>query len=489
MLGQSASAPFVLHVGVAALFFDIVRYEIEHRAPTMASRATFFSWVALLLYLTAEGTGKLWAQQLLIEQPQIYYYTMIAFLLIILDGENGVRRDVLLYAGLAAMGGYLLKAATLTIVPGLGIVIVVAFLRRSGMVLTVRLRESAVDTVLLLFPVLAAGVLWRAALPEIAQGCMSSPLATLSAGSLERVFALDWEDLLRRFSGAVGTYVIGYKVPVLIAALAGAMLMAWCRRVTALFALGTFFVTYFGALYWYHLVCFGSYYFENLNSIERFTRVALQPFHAAGLLGLTLGALGFLARERVARVFGGTAINSMLIAAGIALAGWQVLQVHRSVIDVSTRAYQSVDFRIAEVRRARDFVGAPYLTGSRPPHIQFISQGTDSDILGYAKYYSLGGSRGQPHQLFSYANQVSWSRTEPANIWQTKTREEDLHRTFLEADLIWPTITDQWVSGILRSLVSAGTCPDRLENALLVKGRDGAFSCRMKSGGKKPIKF
>lgn len=481
MPGQSASAPFVLHVGIAALFFDIVRYETERRVPNMANRATLFAWVVLLLYLAAEGTGKLWARQLLIEQPQIYYYTMIAFLLIVLDGEAGVRRDVLFYVGLAAMGGYLLKAATLTFAPGLGIVILVVFLRRKEILWAPRLRESAVDATCLLLPVLAAIVAWRASMPEIGISCYTSPLSNFSADALARAFALDWIGLLHRYINAVGTFVIGYKTLILLAALVGAMLIVWRRRTIVLLALGAFFFTYFGTLYWYHLTCFPSFYFENLNSIERFTRVALQPFHAVGLLGLTMGTLHLFARERVARYLGGNAFFSALIVSGIVLAGWQAFQVNRSVVDVSTRAYQNVDFRIAEVRRALDFVQENYRTGGRPPRIQFISQGMDSEVMSYAKYYSLGGSHGRPRQIYSFAKQVSWSPTEPTNIWQQKIREEALRREFLEADLIWPTATDPWVSSILLSLVPPGTCPDRLDGSLLIKGTDGTFSCRAKN--------
>ena len=321
LLGQSASAPFVLHVGFAALFFDIVRHETERRVPTMAWHATLLAWVALLLFLAAEGTGKLWVRQLLLEQPQIYYFTAIAFLLFVLDGVAGVRRDILFHIGLAAMGGYLLKEAMVTMVPGLGIVILVIYHRRRESVWSARFKKSAIDGACLLFPVLAALILWRISMPEIGKSCISSPLSNFSASAIAQAFALDWVDLLRRFIGAIVTYIIGYKTLVLFAGLAGAILMVWCRRTTALLVYGAFYFIYFGALYWYHLTCFGSYSFEVLNSIERFTRVALQPLHAGGLLGLTVGALQFLKRERVVRIFGGKVFFFTLIASGIVLAG------------------------------------------------------------------------------------------------------------------------------------------------------------------------
>ena len=150
------------------------------------------------------------------------------------------------------------------------------------------------------------------------------------------------------------------------------------------------------------------------------------------------------------------------------------------MVDVSSRAYQNIDIRIPEVRRALNYVRTAYEVGDKPPHVQFISQGTDADILNYAGYYSLDDRTGQPRQLFSYADQVSWSPTEPMNMWQRKIGEDALRQMFVEADLIWPIITDPWVSGILRSLVPAGTCFDRPEDSLLVKGADGTFSCRAK---------
>ena len=123
---------------------------------------------------------------------------------------------------------------------------------------------------------------------------MSSPFATLTAAALSDAFARDWADLGARFIAATGSYILGYKTPVLIIACVGLYFTCVQKRPAALIALVSFAAIYLVSLYWYHLSCFGEFYFTRLNSIERFTRVVLQPLHALGLLGFTLVALSLV---------------------------------------------------------------------------------------------------------------------------------------------------------------------------------------------------
>ena len=215
---------------------------------------------------------------------------------------------------------------------------------------------------------------------------MSSPFATLTAAALSDAFARDWADLGARFIAATGGYILGYKTPVLIIACVGLYFTCVQKRSAALIALVSFAAIYLVSLYWYHLSCFGDFYFTRLNSIERFTRVVLQPLHALGLLGFTLAVLS-LAQGRIAserRI--PPPVRAAIVATVVALGGLQVQQVSRSLEDITTRKYQSVDPRLAEVRAASMFVKNTFPAKSPPPLVQFISQGTDMDILGYARY-------------------------------------------------------------------------------------------------------
>ena len=118
--GRSAAAGFVLHAGLVAIMFDIVRWEAAERLQLSAAGATAGSWIAVLVFLAAQGTGTLWTYTLLIEQPQIYFYAGTGFLLFALRTDADTPSNTFLYIGLALTGGYLVKTATVALLPAVG---------------------------------------------------------------------------------------------------------------------------------------------------------------------------------------------------------------------------------------------------------------------------------------------------------------------------------------------------------------------------------
>ncbi len=474
-LGQSAAAPFVFHVGLAGLLFDIVRHETASRARMTLATATLLAWGVLLLYLAAEGTGKLWIYTLLIEQPQIYALTASLLFLFLLERSDVPKDRVLLHTGLAVMAGYLLKAAMLTFLPGLGLVLLILFFRGPAQGMGERCRDLVMDGLRLLFPVLAVVLLWRAVAPA-SGSCLSNPTMTFSPEALANIAHLDWRDLLSRYAAAVGHYVIAYKTPILTAAAVGALLSVFGRRRLWLVAFGSFAAVYIGILYWYHLTCFGPFYFENLNSIPRFMRVVIQPFHAVGLVALAIFVFRLLAQEIHARLLSRKPVYVLGFAGCLLLMGWQAVQIHRSVQDVTTRRFQSVDSRIGDVRAAAAFVRDSAQYAKAVPLVQFISQGTDADILGFAKFYAIDGTRGKPRQLFRYGDQISWNPAARTNIWQKVASKDQLRAKFLEADIVWPIVVDPFVSDVLKDIVPAG-CASDFTTQIFVKSENGGFTC------------
>lgn len=479
MPGWSAAAPFVLHIAVVSLFFDIVRHEIRTRVHDGTAGATVLAWGALLVYLAAQGSGALWTHDLLIEQPQIYMIAGCAFLIYVMAAHGTPRRTAVILAGLAVMGGYLLKSAMLTVVPGLLLAVILDAARSGNRPGNHWAKGALADLLWLLLPTLTMMVLWSRIAPA-GEGCLASPLKTLSADSVAAAAAQDWRGLAGRFTAAVLDYSVRYKTPVLIGAALGTGLAMWTGRMRAFVFLAAFALLYLGALYWYHLTCFGPYYFENLNSIERFSRVALQPFHAVGLLALTIGSLSLCTPKFLDTLVTDRRVLGFTVVVCLVLAGWQLREVSRSVNDVTTRAYQSVDRAVTEVRHLADFVRRSYSEKERVPLVQFINQGKDRDILGYAQYYALDAVKGKPRSLFRYAPNVSWSKT-PTNIWQAKSDNDALLRAFGQADIIWPVSLDPWISAFLADLSNGAPCTAPLIDSVLVKGADGTFSCRSKA--------
>ena len=116
-----------------------------------------------------------------------------------------------------------------------------------------------------------------------------------------------------------------------------------------------------------------------------------------------------------------------------------------------------------------------------PPLVQFISQGTDKDILGYARYYAFGVSSGRQSVHYRTAPRVSWSYGAPSNIWQAQVSEKALLRELKSANVIWPIRVDPWLESILRSLASQDAlCENSIVDYVLVRDSNGLFRCLQK---------
>jgi len=473
--GLSAAASLMLHIAVAGLFFDLVRAAMDGRLKGAGRPGEIVAWTAILLYLGAQVTGALWPYTLLIEQPQIYAFAAMAMLLFAIDEAGAPRREIATLFGLTMLLAYLLKTAAVLFAPGAGLALLLVLYRRGNETRAEKIKDLAFAFV----PVLAAMIAWSVLKPA-SESCFSSPGMTLTAEAFERARAYDWGDLFYRFTAGIGAYLASYKWPLSIVAAVGIGAAVITRRYAMPLALGVFVLLYFGALYWFHLTCFGAYNFETLASIERFTRVALQPIQAAGLLALGVVAIRVMPKPLLDDLLGRRFVLGALAAVGTALIIWQSLLLQRNVEDMTTRRYQNVDPRIAEVARAAAFVEGHARYRNAPPLIQFVSQGTDADILGYATYYAIGDGGGEAATVFRTAPTVSWSLGDSANVWQHATGADELQASFREADIIWPVRTEPWLDELLRALAANGDCGEPMTHNILIKDDDGKLVCRAK---------
>jgi hypothetical protein len=328
----------------------------------------------------------------------------------------------------------------------------------------------------LLGPLAFAYVTWGAVNPLVSPSCITSIVETFTDRALASAASYDATDLARRFSSAVWTYATSYKVPVLAASLVGLVLMARRSLILVPLIFAGWITLYVAALYWYHLSCFGDYYFATLNSIQRFVRVVLQPLHALGMVALLVEAARLVPSRALELA---TARRAALLGLGavcLVLAAFQVWQLHRTVVDVSTRRFSTTDTRIAEARLAAEFVERRLANAAAPPLVQFIAQGTDNEILDYAKFYALGPGDGNVRYAYRVANQTSWTARETVNIWQTRADHQTVRALLEKADVIWPIIADPWQWGMLRDILGGEDCPLKQGTFALVR-ESGGYAC------------
>ena len=477
--GLSAAAPFILHVTAIALIYDIAVFQLRQRINMTQSMAMLLSWVFILLFLAAEAMGRLWTYTLLIEQPQIYSYTTVLILIFAAEATGQDRKTLYGAAGTVLASAYLYKVAALIFVPAvLGLSCVLFFDRVKSV--AGRLKGFLLTAGLLAGPLLVTVISWSAAVD--ANNC--SPFS-LSAEQMAEAASLDWKDLAVRFGSAVGSYIIGYKFILTLTVGFGVIGAFATGKYRAMLVLTLLSCAYFMLLYVFHLTCFGPYYFENLNSVSRFTRVPLQMFHALGLVMLLDTALSLVANGNWIAL-GGPAqlrrswIVGSLIVIVVLLMGWQVRMTLNSVVDTTTRAYQNIDPRIAEMRTAAKRIKS--LRGiSLPekPILTILSQGGDSAVVSYAQFYAMGYRNGKPDPLFNVSRAISWS-PEPGNVWQTKGSDDEVAELLSQADIIWPINLDPWLLKVLGRLIPDSLCLSALPNKALVRDTASENSVRFR---------
>ena len=450
--GAAAAAPFVLHVATIGIVFDVVVFLIRKHLNINNTTCVLGGWAFILLFLAAETLGPLWPTTLLIEPPQILGYTIVVLLLFASGAAKEDQRTLEFSTGIVLASCYLIKSAALIFAPAILCVFLLRLiLSRAG---SRRWRDTLRSCAVVVLPVIMVAVSWGFISED--KSCLYSPLATLSPEALARAGSLDWQDLANRYTAALWNYISSYKTPLTVAAAIG-MLAALARRdfvvPLILMLMGT---AYLALLYWYHLTCFGDYYFEHLNSIERFTRVLLRTFHAIGLVLLLHAALQILGRYPGNRKRF-PEITSKLVTGGlvlgiVVLGAWQMSRVYRSVDIVTTRNGPSIDFRIDEMRRAAMRIGK--LKGvSLPdtPVLQVVSQGMDSAVVDYALFFALSHRRGDTGPRYTVARSHSWSPA-PINTWQSRADREQIRALLEQSDIIWSTNLDPWLTDVLAEL-------------------------------------
>lgn len=481
--GDSAAAPFVVHVGLAGLIYDIVVWQLRRLRMFPEFHVALFAWIVLLVGLAVEIAGLAWIRTLLIEQPQIYTLAAVSLLIVVMSVQPDANSALAVYAGLTLACSYVLKAAAMAFAPAVGVfILAIAWSEghRRGL-FAARVLAMAGQ---LLGPLLVAMISWRFVSPA-AGGGLPSVLDALGSDYLAKALEKDWRDLAERYFAAAWTYGAEYKAPLTALSLFVVLIAAMRGRYAAVLVWGGFFAVYMLALYWYQLAAFGDYYFQTLDSTPRYTRVPIQVLHVVGFVVAIMEGTDILVGRRWERIlsFAGGRTTIVVAAASVAgLIGFQGYQIFRSVDDVTTRAYQKTDPRIAEVKQA---VGILTRLAGRElpdkPALMLISQGQDSEPLNYAGYFARGAHPSDAVGVGITLGGVSWTAGEPQNVWQQKTTAPALRDAFLATDMIWPLALDPWVTSVLAGIVDDPACVNAPLQYYFIRrsGKEGnrVFSC------------
>ncbi len=470
--GNSAALPFVMMVGLAGILYDIVRWKLSALPGITERRMSIFAWGLTLIGLSAQIAGPTWMRNLLIEQPQIYTLSVCAIAISLIPYAKNSGHIFAFYAGLALAGSYMFKAAALSFAPSVGLAILI--LSFTGSSSWTEISRRLIGFVILVFaPVVVCLLSWKWYTHSFPPAFLSV-FQTLSSEYIANALTMDWRDLASRFSSAVWAYITVYKWPLTVFSLLALLGSAVRGRIVPLLLWAGFFVTYMLALYWYHLGALGSYYFDNLNSVERFTRIPLQILHTLGFVIAVIEILGLMAEKRLAgigTILSGRTIGVLSILAVAGLGAYQAKQIMRSVVDVTTRAYQNVDPGINEAKQAVE-AAIRYLQDERlnNPTILIISQGTHPEVLNYARYFAQGLRRKGGKPIDILFDGVSWTPNEPVNTWQHKISANKMRAKILASDMIWPIKTDPWIISVLTPLVGDPACLDKpLDNFFIRK--------------------
>lgn len=450
----AGAVPFALHVVFLGLIYDFARFLTDR----------WRAWIFILVWLAAEVTWKLFPLSLMSEQPQIYSVTTVFILLLWaeLDGA-GNRRLMLGGAGLITAYAYLVKAAGIVLAPALAVAALWPLLvdwrncRRL-------LRPAAVDLAVLLGPLVMVYLTWTRLAPGAM--CTTNLGSYLSASGLADLLS-DKSGDLAAYLRAVGSYYGSYKLPLTLGAAVGltlGLVEQRTRKVTL--AALAYMVIYHAALFWSYQTCPGDFNYY-LSSLQRYILVSLRVLQALGVL--------LLFRFAVARLPlpGRGQVAVLAVTIGL-LAGWQVLQTSRGLVEVRART-NGAEF--AAIGRT--------IEGSAPALLRAVAAvGGKPDVLQLAEFtyayplfptfhylmnadgktlpfrYCLALDRGNSVAMMSYSNDCGHDAFEQA---------------LAAAAILWPLSLSPFMAEKVRPLLD-GDCPADLTGRVLIK-RNGRFSC------------
>ena len=453
--------PAGMHAGLLGLVFDLAGRTLINFGDFSAARRAVYSWLIVLLLLSAEATGQLVARNLLVEPPQIYGIgvTMMLAVAMFLPGVSQSWASFLIGLSFAIL--YFIKVTALALLPPiLFLAVILPFAERffAGSLAPARgsvnwIAQSIKNLAAALLPGVLLIVLFKSSISSSTP--FGSPSSVLLPEMFAKAFSLQSLEITRLVGGAVWDFTATYKTPVSIAALIGLIAAAFNPRWRLVIAvLLAFLLVYFAALNWYHLTIWD----DNLRSIQRYSRIPVRVFHLIGLMLLFVNVAELvLGREssRLKHFLESRLPFVLAIGLVVVLAVWQVRQIDRRIADLSTRQFQHVAaFHTSVPKAAKQMGQILRQLGDRKVNLLVVQQGGNPDILEVVHYYLVSNSYRSGIPNIQFHAVVSWPLASSSN----PSAAERLDKAMTKADVIWPVRLDEAMSRRLRELTGPGKC-------------------------------
>jgi hypothetical protein len=478
---------FLMQLGLIAATFDTARHILREDGPALREPASYtIGWIFILGILAAEASWVLVPTFQLIDEPLIFAF-LGCFLTVLLGLYDSCNRHLIaIYLGFALAATYLLKVTAAAFLP-MALVAILVFAYRD---LITRHARSVVGWnratllsvlgfgVAILAPVALANLSW--AYFKTSTTCTASPILLLTQATGPA--AQEPWTIAIGFVRATLDFFGRYKLP--LSLFAGAFLLlglanARARWLTIGFV--GFFVLYAVALYFSYLTCFDVIVLGGFEALPRYMRT---PARIAHYLGFIICFMMFVRlgsqRERWPHWISGRPTHSIIAIVFIALFGWQIRSVDRSIDDMRTRDYQNPDVKemiLGLKSQASVLTAEIERRGLVEPRVSLIAQngyGAEYDLASYfgIKARPDGGSN------FIYVPRLPyfWA-PQRVNIFTDMSSPAKMESDWRTFDIIWPYRTDDWTRAVLARLTDNAACQAAPERYFLIKDPAGTFSC------------
>lgn len=473
--GNAALVPFLLHLGLCGLLFDILRQAAaEALAPYRSGNtwATLFAWLGMLTLLAVEASWLLIPRFLLIDEPLLYAFLGI-FLTAIVGLRHGRGRTcVAAYLGLTLAAGYLLKISMFAAVPALGIILI-AYARDEPHPLRAGIRYAS----LIFVPLILASLSWSRSTTGVE--CNASPISLLGLDGGLSTDQLSYIGQL--YAKAATDYLLSYKVPATIGALCCIATAVFRRRGLWIVAsVAVFIVGYSTALYLSYFSCI-EIVDDELLSFPRYFLVNLRILHVVGPIIFALTAFEMDRTRSLAQsIIACDWARPLAITALGVLFGLQIWQAERSLTDLATRQHQEAT-NAALVTKMKSESAALRAEiekfGLDDPHISIVAQGGYGVEIDFGNYF---GIKSKPDAgsnfLYTILPPYSWgART--TSFTSEISGKEALVAWWRGFDIIWPIQLDEFTRSAIADIVDDDDCRRQPTRYFLVKVSPKAFRC------------
>ncbi len=473
--GNAALVPFLLHLGICGLIFDVLRQAAsEAIGPNRGGDtwATLLAWLGMLALLAVEASWLLIPRFLLIDEPLLY-----AFLGLFLTAIVGLQHDrgrtcIAAYLGLILAAGYLLKISMLAAVPALG-VILIAYMYYDPRPLTTGIRYAS----LMFAPLILASFSWSRSMTGAE--CNASPISLLGLDGGLSIDRLSYIGHL--YARSAADYLMSYKVPATFGALGCIATALWRPRwLWIVGAVAIFILGYSAALYLSYFSCI-EIVDDELLSFQRYFLVNLRMLHVIGpiVLALTIFEIDRAHSWSRSIVTRNWARPAALTTLGV-LFCLQIWQAERSLVDLATRRYQETMNAVLVTRIKYESAALRVLIekfGLEAPRISIIAQGGYGVEIDFGNYFGIKSKPdGGSNFLYTIVPPYSWG-VRTTSFTTEIAEKEALVAWWRGFDIVWPIQLDEFTRSAIADIIDDDDCRRRPERYFLVKTIPAAFRC------------